>query len=82
MAYRITPQGTTGMSPAEMLLGKRSRTRLDLLKPHTADRVEANQLKQKEYHDSRAKDLKFDVNQGVFVQNHGQGARWLPAWGY
>lgn len=44
--YRITPQGTTGISPAELLLGRRPRTRLDLLKPHTAERVEAKQLQQ------------------------------------
>ena len=46
-AYRLTPQTTTGVSPAELLLGRRPRSRLDLLKPHTADRVEKNQLKQK-----------------------------------
>ena len=38
--YRITPQTTTGVSPSELLLGRRPRTRLILLKPHTADRVE------------------------------------------
>ena len=40
MAYRLTPQSTTGISPAELLLGRRPRSRLDLLKPHTAERVE------------------------------------------
>ena len=33
MRYRITPQSTTGSSPAELLLGRQPRTRLDLLKP-------------------------------------------------
>ena len=50
-AYRLTPQTTTGLSPAEMLLGRRPRSRLDLLKPHTADRVERKQLAQKSQHD-------------------------------
>jgi transposase InsO family protein len=36
MSYRLTPQSTTGVSPAELLLGKQPRSRLDLLKPHTA----------------------------------------------
>ena len=40
MSYRLTPQTTTGISPAELLLGKRPRSRLDLLKPHTAEHVE------------------------------------------
>ena len=32
LPYRITPQGTTGVSPAELLLGRRPRTCLDLVK--------------------------------------------------
>ena len=47
-AYRLTPQSTTGVSPSELLLGRRPRSRLDLLKPNTAERVEENQVKQKE----------------------------------
>ena len=39
-AYRLTPQTTTGVAPAELLMGRRPRSRLDLLKPHTADKVE------------------------------------------
>jgi transposase InsO family protein len=39
MFYRLTPQSMTGVSPAELLLGKQPRSRLDLLKPHTAERV-------------------------------------------
>ena len=49
-SYRVTPQSTTGISPAELLLGRRSRTQLDLLKPHTAERVEAKQSQQKVTH--------------------------------
>ena len=45
------PQSTTGLAPAELLLGRRPRTRLDLLKPHTAERVESKQQLQKERHD-------------------------------
>ena len=45
-AYRLTPHSTTGISPTEMLLERRPKSRLDLLKPLTADRIEANQWKQ------------------------------------
>ena len=32
-SYRITPQSTTGLSPSELLLGRRPRTRLDPTQP-------------------------------------------------
>ena len=52
-SYRITPQGTTGVSPAELLLGRRPHSRLDLLHPNTAGRVEERQQQQKQQDDSR-----------------------------
>ena len=33
ITYRTTPHTTTGMSPSSMLMGRRIRTRMDLLKP-------------------------------------------------
>ena len=78
MAYRLTPQSTTGVSPAELLLGRRPRSRLDLLKPHTAERVESKQQRQKEQHDSRARKRNLEVGEEVFVRNYHQGNRWLP----
>ena len=59
-SYRITPQGTTGVSPAELLLGRRPHTRLDLLHPNTAGRVEERQQQQKQQHDSRMR-LKGEI---------------------
>ena len=38
--YRITPHSTTGASPAEMLMGRKLRSALDLLKPDVHLRVE------------------------------------------
>lgn len=32
-SYRITPQATTGLSPAEMLMSRRLRSTLDLIRP-------------------------------------------------
>ncbi len=76
--YRITPQTTTGISPSELLLGRRPRSRLDLLKPNIADRVEKKQSQQKEQHDSRARLRVFTVGQNIFLKNYGAGRRWLP----
>ena len=52
MAYRTTPQSTTGVTPAELLQGRRIRTRLDMLKPSLEDQVEQKQSRQKSNHDS------------------------------
>ena len=76
--YRITPQSTTGLAPTELLLGRRPRTRLDLLKPHTAVRVEGKQQEQKGRHDTRSKVRSFEVGDAIFLKNFGAGARWLP----
>ena len=67
--YHLTPQSTTGISPSELLLGRRPQSRLDLLKPHTADRVERNQRKQKEQHDLRSRERTFEDGNDVFVRN-------------
>ena len=45
-AYQLIPHSTTRMSAAKMLLGPHPKSRLDLMKPLTADRTEANQWKQ------------------------------------
>ena len=45
-SYRITPQSSTGISPAELLQGRKLRSRLDLLKPSIATQVEKKQQKQ------------------------------------
>ena len=76
--YRISPQTTTGTSPAELLLGRRPRTRLDLLRPNTAERIEEKQQRQKAQHDRKAKSRTFRVGDAVFVSNFGAGQRWLP----
>ena len=74
-AYQITPQSTTGTSPAELLLGRRLRSRLDLVRPNTAERVEQ---KQQDQHDQKARSRRFQLRDYVFVKNFGAGSRWLP----
>ena len=71
--YRLTPQTTTGISPGELLLGRRPRSRLDLLKPHTAERVERSQIKQKEQHNIKSRERKLNVGNNVFVKNYHHG---------
>ena len=78
-AYRVTPQSTTGVSPAELLQGRRIRTRLDLLKPNIAERVENQQMKHKVSHDRSSRLTYFVKGETVYVQNFGTGQRWMPA---
>ena len=57
--YRITPHSTTGIAPSELLMGRRLRSRLDLLHPDLPDKVEGKQWKQKLAHDTSHADRKF-----------------------
>ena len=56
--YRLTPNTTTGIAPAELLLNRRPRSHLDFMAPHSLkDRVQ--QQKQKCQHDQEQGDLVF-----------------------
>ena len=77
MAYRTTPQSTTGVSPSELLQGRRIRTRLDLLKPSVTERVEQHQLQQKISHDGSARRRFFEKGETVYAQNFGTGQKWM-----
>ena len=78
-AYRNTPHSTTGVSPAELLTGRRLRCRLDLLKPDLQAKVMDKQLKQKVVHDRGVKERDFQAEDEVFVRNFRSGKPWLPA---
>ena len=42
--YRLTPHSTTGIAPAELLLGRRPHSHLDLVKPDLSKTVEDRQF--------------------------------------
>ena len=78
--YRITPHSTTGVSPAELLMGRRPRSALDLLFPEVSSKVESQQCRQKKAHDSNALPARsFSVNDPIFARNFTGGSpNWLP----
>ena len=78
-SYRITPHSTTGKSPAELLMGKRLRTNLDLLVPSIEEQVKKKQAQQKLYHDRGTKLRCFQVGDTVYAKNFACGEPWLPA---
>ena len=81
MAYRTTPQSTTGMSPAQLLLGICIWTQLDLLIPNVSERVEYRQMQQKLHHDRSNPRKTFTKGEKVYARNFGTstGQKWLPA---
>jgi len=74
--YQLIPQATTGHSPAELLLGRCIKSRLDLLQPNVKAKVTQNLQRQKFNHDKLTKVHVFDVGDQVFVKSH-QGT---PTW--
>ena len=74
ISYRNTPHKSTGRSPAELLLGRRIRTKLDLLKPDINHYMDKALTQQKVYHDTKAKFSSFSIGDLVWVERpEGKG---------
>lgn len=76
--YRITPHTTTSLSPSEMLVGRKLRSKLDLLKPDLQQKVQEKQLRQKVNRDKRSRPRHFEEGESVFAKYFGPGERWIP----
>ena len=76
--YRLTPQSTTGVSPSELMFGRRLRSHLDHVRPEIDRTTRLNQERQKQGHDRRARIREFQVNDLVNAKNYGPGAAWSP----
>ena len=74
------PNTTTGLTPAELFLKRRVRTRLDLLRPNVAERVSQNQAIAKQNSDKKANLRVFELGEAVFVENliKREQPKWLP----
>ena len=77
--YRLTPHSTAGVAPAELLMNRRPRSRLDLLHPDVSSRVHKKQEKQKASHDIHSRKCTFDVGDLVSVRSQHSRAPWLPS---
>ena len=71
------PHTTTGISPAEMLFGRRPRSTLDLVIPDIITRVQKKQASHKASHDKRAKQRSFNVGDQVYIRNFTEGGSWI-----
>ena len=76
--YHITPHSTTGITPAEMLLGRRPRSKLDLVHPDVAGKVAKKQDPMKAQ--GPAKPVRaFQVGDRVYGRDYRDKAnKWLP----
>ncbi len=76
--YRITPQTTTGTAPAELLLGRRPRSGLDLMVPSVESKVHRAQGAQKDNHDQAAQLRTYETGGKVYLRNYAAGDVWVP----
>ena len=74
MGYRNTPHSMTGVAPAESMMGRVMRTRLDLLKPRPAEKVMNYQAKQMENASKRFPE--YTAGEPVLVRNYAGGCKW------
>ncbi len=77
-SYRITPQTTTGLSPAELLYGRKLRCSMDFIHPDLTRKINEQQQKQKVYHDKKARERNFCVGDPVLTRNFSYGPKWIP----
>ena len=80
--YRLTPHTTTGLSPSELLLGRRVRSVFDLLRPSETvqQRVFRQQQKQKTQRDPKSPRLvELAPDDPVRIRNYARGPKWIPA---
>ena len=77
--YWITPHTMTGIAPAELLMGRRLHSRLDLLFPTVSQKVGSKQLKQKEEHDSTKPVHTFSIANLVYIEDFtASPQKWIP----
>ena len=65
----LTPTTTTGNAPAELLLGRRPHSLIDVMKPDLPKTVRQHQKSQKQCHDDHVMVRSFEVGDSVFVCN-------------
>ena len=90
--YRMTPHATTGVTPAELMFGRKLRTRLDLIRQENftqpplisteevAEKVITKLSAQKKNHCSRPRSIEIAIHTPIMIRNSGRfGEKWLPA---
>lgn len=82
LKYRLTPHTTTGLSPSELMFGRKVRCVFDLLRPSESvqQRVFKKQEKQKIQHDPTSpRSVELSPDDLVNIRNYSRGPKWIPA---
>lgn len=76
--YRCTPQRSSGVTPARLMLGREIRSRFSLLRPPPiSDKLNEAQVKQSDYASSDRK-VRFVVGDKVIVKDYRKGYKpWI-----
>ena len=74
--YRITPQTTTGKTPAELLMGRRLLSVLDRIRPDIDRKMREKRSQMVDRNSVGRKMKTFKQNDHVYVRNFGQGSIW------
>ena len=77
LAYRNTPHSTTGEPPSQLFLGRRLRTRLDLLRPDLRMKISNRQIDQT-ITKGGAVTREFSIGQRVIARNYTGSTKWVP----
>ena len=77
LVYRNTPHSTTGEPPSLLLMGRRLRTRLDLLTPSVEKHVEARQYQTMISRTAKRGLRQFNAGDPVLARNYGRGEKWM-----
>ena len=76
--YRMMPQSSTGISPAELIFCRRLRTQFNHLHPDMGKKACDAQLWQAKDHDVHTKPREFNVGELLHARNYSPGPMWLP----
>lgn len=74
LAYRTTNHAVTGLTPSNLLMGRRIRSKLDLLVPD----YQAHQNQKKWNQLVPQKTPHYKVNSPVMVRSYGTTEKWVP----
>ena len=75
-SYCTLPPSTTDVTPAELLMNRKLRTKLDLFHPDLSSKVAEKQWKQWEKDSSHA-ERKFEPGDKCFAWNYHPGDKWI-----
>jgi hypothetical protein len=87
-SYRLQPHSTTGVPPAQLMLGRIPRNKLDLMRPDGMELQEEpnldvqgrilkkQNLQKKYYTKGTARKITFYPHDKVMTRNYGKGPKW------